>query len=265
MKNSIVLLSFMLCFVSLLQGQIATRVMVSGKVSADIGSDIEGIVVYNRSTDQGTITNSKGEFLIRVGLNDRIEIVAMQYQHFTVLIDSGVIESGRLTIFLKETVNQLEEVIVRPHDLLGNVSVDVAKVRIGEQKGIEEIANQTSNIINDVAYDFRPDALTKIENKGVKEKGMINGLNFVNLFKFIYANEILDKKESKDVDFDEKVRELYDDQFFKDYLALEYNQIGDFIAFAAANGLSTTYFESGKELDLIQFLIYKRKQFSVGK
>jgi len=36
--------------------QITSRVMIEGKISAPIGDDVEGVVIYNRSSNKGTIT-----------------------------------------------------------------------------------------------------------------------------------------------------------------------------------------------------------------
>ncbi len=255
------LTTLFICFtISLSFAQITSRVMINGKVSVPIGDDVEGVVIYNRSTNKGTITNKDGIFKINAGINDRIEFVAMQYQHFVVLVDKGVVDSKTMNIFLNESVNQLEEVVVTPYDLLGNVTVDVNKIGFS-QSGIGEVAKQTSTRINDTDYDFRPDELTTLENKVFLEDRMINGLNFVNLFKVVFKDKEEAKKKKHASDIDVRVRDMYNDQFFKDYLALEIDQINDFIFFAEANGLNTMYFEVGKELDLLQFLFYQSKQY----
>ncbi len=256
-KLSIIFFCFAL---SISTAQITSRVMVDGKVSAPIGDDVEGVVIYNRSTNKGTITNKDGLFKISAGINDRIEVVAMQYQHFIILVDKGVVDSKKLNIFLNESINQLEEVVVTPYDLNGNVTVDVKKIGFSES-GISSVAKETSVRINDTDYDFRPDELSTLENKVFLEDRMINGLNFVNLFKLVYDNKRKSKKKEKPLDIDVKVRDVYNDEFFKDYLALEIHQINDFIFFAENNGLNNAYFETGKELDLLQFLAYQSKLY----
>ncbi|WP_106794929.1 carboxypeptidase-like regulatory domain-containing protein [Aquimarina sp. Aq78] len=249
------------CFIiSTSIAQITSRVMIHGKISAPIGDDVEGVVVYNRSTNKGTITTKDGKFKIGAGINDRIEVVAMQYQNFVILVDKGIVDTKRLNVFLNESVNQLEEVVVTPYDLVGNVSVDVKKIGFS-QSGIGDVAEETSSRINDTDYDFRPDELSPLENKVFLEDRMINGLNFVNLFKLVYNTKKTSKKKKYSSDIDVKVRDLYNDEFFKDYLAVEIDQINDFIFFAEENGLNTKYFESGKELDLLQFLAYQSKLY----
>lgn len=240
--------------------QITSRVMINGKISVPIGDNVEGLVIYNRSTNKGTITNEKGIFKISAGINDRIEVVAMQYQHFMILVDKGIVDSKRLNVFLNESINQLDEVVVTPYDLLGNVSVDIKKIGL-TQSGIGDVAEETSSRINDADYSFTQDEISDVNSREFMEKGMINGLNFVNLFKLVYNTKNKTEKGKHPIDIDVKVRDMYNDQFFKDYLALELDQINDFIFFAEDNGLDARYFEAGKELDLLQFLAYQSKLY----
>ncbi len=257
----ILLSTLVICFtLNISNAQINSRVMIDGQVSAPIGDDVEGIVLYNRSTDKGTITNKDGLFKMSVGINDRIEVVAMQYQHFIILVDKGIVDSKKLNIFLNESVNQLEEVVVTPYDLNGNVTVDVKKIGFSES-GIGEVSKQTSVRINDTDYDFRPDELSPLENKVFLEDRMINGLNFVNLFKVVFKDKDEAKKKNHASDIDVRIRNMYNDDFFKNYLALEIHQINEFIFFAEDNGLDNVYFEAGKELDLLQFLVYQSKLY----
>jgi len=93
---------------------------------------------------------------------------------------------------------------------------------------------------------------------------MINGLNFVNLFKVVFQNTDTNKsKTPKDIDVE--VRKMYNDEFFKTNLAIEMDQINDFIFFAEANGLNNTYLEEGNELSLIEFLVSQSKIYKGGK
>ncbi|WP_062053047.1 carboxypeptidase-like regulatory domain-containing protein [Aquimarina longa] len=259
MKTKIAVLFLFLVF-NIAAGQITSRIILNGKINVPIGDDVEGIVVYNRSTNKGTITDKTGNFKISAGINDRVEVVAMQYQHFVILIDKGILRNRRLHVFLNESINQLDEVVVTPYDLLGNVRVDVKKIGYREN-GIGDVAEETSSIINDADYNFRPDELSIIKSNAFEENRIINGLNFVNLFKLVYDTKDDTKKKNHPADIDVRVRDMYNDQFFKDYLALEINQINDFIFFAEDNGLNYDYFKPGKELDLLQFLAYQSKLY----
>lgn len=258
MKKKLSLL-FILLMINSAIAQITSRVMIDGRISAPIGDDVEGVVVYNLTTKKGTITDKNGKFRINAGTNDKIEVVAMQYQKFVVLVNKGVLDNRRLNIFLNESVNLLEEVIVKPYDLLGNVSLDVKKIDVAES-GVDEVAQLTSSRINDTDFSWTPDELSELDNKVFIEDRMIYGLNFVNLFKEVFQNK--DKEDSKvPDDIDVQVRKIYDNEFFRNNLALEMDQINDFIFFAEENGLNTSYLEEGNELNLIEFLVSQSKMY----
>jgi len=250
---------FICSIISFSFGQITSRVMIDGRVSAPIGDDVEGVVVYNLTTKKGTITDKKGRFRISAGLNDKIEIIAMQYQKFVVLIDKGVVNTKRLHIFLNESVNLLEEVVVTPYDLVGNVTVDLKKIDV-TKSGIDKVAKLTSVRINDTDYDWTQDELSELDNKVFLEDRMIYGLNFVNLFKTVFQNKDT-SNDNVPADIDVKIRKMYKDEFFKTNLALNLDQINDFIFFAEENGLDKTYFEDGNELNLIEFLVLQSKMY----
>jgi len=207
------------CFFTFISSaQITSRVQIDGKIDVPIGDEVEGVVVYNRSTNQGTITNAN------------------------------------------ESVNQLDEVVVTPYDLNGNVTADIKKIEI-TKSNLEAVTQETSVRINDADYDFEPDNVSQIRNNAFRENRIVNGLNFVNLFKLVYNNKKRKKEKSKDKYIDIGIREMYTDDFFKNFLALEADQINDFIVFAEDNGLDNNYFKNGKELDLLQFLAHQSKLY----
>ncbi|TYP71035.1 carboxypeptidase-like protein [Aquimarina intermedia] len=250
-------------FSGVVNAQIDTRSLISGEINVPIGDNSEGITIYNRTTNKGTITNENGEFQISAGINDRIDVIAMQYQKFTVIVDKGIVARKTLKIVLHEAVNQLDEVVVSPYDLAGNVDVDVKRIPVNEGN-IAEVANETSGRINDSDYNFTPDQLTTPENDVMLQNRMKNGLNFVNLFKLVVGDQNEDEQKSTFAT-ENRLRNLYNDEFFKQEFDLELNEINDFIAFAKENGLDDSYLKEGKELDLIEFLRTQRLQYNVQK
>ena len=109
MTKKLLLLLFIIVSPAILAQEI-DRVKVSGKLHVPKGEDAEGISVYNISAQNGTITNADGTFEIAIAENDRVQITALQYQAFTVVIDKGVVDRKIMNIFLNPAVNQLEEV-----------------------------------------------------------------------------------------------------------------------------------------------------------
>ena len=88
-------------------GQTHNRVEVKGLITSD-NNDVENVTVYNTSSNNGTITNSEGEFTLKVGLNDVIEVSALQFKAVTVKVTKDVLENQKqLSNFLKQLINQI--------------------------------------------------------------------------------------------------------------------------------------------------------------
>ena len=92
MKNTYYIL-IILCFaVSSAFSQEINRIEVFGKIVVD-SVDVEGVTVYNTSSNKGTVTDLEGKFSIEVALNDIVEnlvgsmvqTLSLPYSHFECL------------------------------------------------------------------------------------------------------------------------------------------------------------------------------------
>lgn len=233
------------------------RVEIDGKINVPLNAEASGITVYNLNSRQGTVTNDYGAFSIEVKLNDSLSVSSLQYQPFIVIIDQGIIDNKSLTIAVREAVTELDEVIVRPYDLSGNVSVDVEKVETSSnplKMGSQQI------VLTDPNYGY--DESTPLE-RTMDDPYLRNGIQFVNIFKAIFLNDNRNEKTvpKQRVDIDVQIRKMYNDEFFQEYIDIEKEKINEFIFYAERNGLSNELLQKGNELDLIEFLIAQGEDF----
>lgn len=250
----------LICLLISLQifAQTDTRVEIVGEIQVPLNAEAAGITVYNLTSNEGTVTNDDGEFIIEVALNDHLNISAVQYQPFIVIIDKGVITSKTLNITVREAINELDEVIVRPYDLSGNVRVDIQRVEEPFHADLISAAE-----LQNASVNFVPDRATPVENISMDDPYMKNGLQFINIFKAIFGNNETKTRTAPQPkkNIEAHVRELYQDDFFKKYINVEKESIDEFILFAEKNGLSNELLQQGKELDLIEFLIAQGREF----
>lgn len=261
MKNILLILIGFVAFGTSAQ---TTRLQVEGRIYMPDEEDVQGISIYNVNTAQGTVTNNQGAFDLNVAKNDSIQVSAVQFQEFIVIIDEGVIESGIINIRVNEVVNQLPEVIVSPYDLTGNVNVDISRIRVittADTLDGREVQNMY----------FKADTLPNYQSPPrntalhMGNTRLVNGLNFVNLFKELLAAGKKGQESSVGGDLSANVRGIYNDEFFRENLNIEEEHISDFIFFADQQGLDDGMLREGNELDLIEFLInqsviYKKQQ-----
>ncbi len=107
----------------------AQIVVIKGKVIV-ADEEIEGIHVINKTSSKFTITNYNGEFTIPAKLGDTIVFSALKYKPKEMVIQSEIIKSKTLNVYLTELVNQLDQVIVGKllsGDLLSDVQNSRAK------------------------------------------------------------------------------------------------------------------------------------------
>jgi len=96
----------------------------SGKVVSD-SLDISGIHVVNKNSGATTITSKKGEFSIGAQPTDTILFSAVHIKLQALVLDSLVLSQPKINVYIEHAVNELQEVIVKPHNLTGNLADDV--------------------------------------------------------------------------------------------------------------------------------------------
>ena len=214
--------------------QINERLTVEGEIIAASKEEVDGITIRNLTSNEGTITDKKGAFELRVGLNDRLEVSALQFQKFTVIVDKGIIKERELHIFLNESVNRLEEVTVTPYDLSGNIRADISRIPVG--KRINAPVQSAGSVI-DESYTFTSDDQSRLDNVAEGGNRVRGELNFVNIFKEVWGLAKSKRGKKENIAMDAAVRELYNDQFFKDHLTLEIEEVNEFLLYVEDQGI----------------------------
>ena len=244
-------------------GQTVNRIVVNGILFSN-NNDVEAATIFNTSSNKGTITSSKGEFKLKVALNDVIEISALQFQTVTVTIDLAIMKSKQLKIQLVEQVNQLDAITLSS-GLTGNIEADVSKV-----KTVKLISLNMGNM--DIDFEYNDDKafdnsvasnhLTSITNP--------NALNYLpDIFKIIG----LLTKSKKDLKIKKEIFVGYKYEKPKDLLSVftlnyiqEQFEIPEdkthvFIAFVENNGIKSELLEPKNEILLIEFLVKQKELF----
>ncbi|SRX74924.1 carboxypeptidase-like regulatory domain-containing protein [Aequorivita antarctica] len=246
------------------------RTKISGKIHVPQGEDSEGISVYNISSQKGTITNADGSFEIEIAENDRVQITALQYQSFTVIVDKGIVNRKVMNIFLNPSVNQLEEVVVRPYDLSGNINADVKK--IPTYNGTKDLKLSYYNL--KYGDDLDPDDKTKIESNAAEEalhsNTLKNGANVLAILggvaQLLFPNgekiSIVEQQENQSL-----LSNNIQQRFSKDFIAANFDipedKAVDFLFYAQENGLDQDLLKPKNEIQLMEFLFKKSKEYKV--
>ncbi|WP_324721782.1 hypothetical protein [Salinimicrobium sp. HB62] len=237
------------------------RVQITGNITPPIGESAEGISIINRTAKTATIADESGSFNIRVAAGDTLFFSALQFQNFSVLIDEGVVENGRLKVFMSEAVTELPEVVVTPYDLSGNVRVDVAIIPVVTV----DLPTKPAAEINPYEHTFRPDSLVSPANAAMRSGMIYSGMDFANIFRNIFTSRDVMTTVGEEEELDEQVLLLYEDDFFMEHLNISEDNIREFIYFAEDNGLTPEMLEPDNEMLLVEFLVAQSQKYKQRK
>lgn len=232
------------------------RTTVKGKIIVPKNEQASLIEVINTNTGFGTITNADGTFKLAVGLNDKIEFKAVQYQDFSVVIDQGIINSKQIIININVGVNELEEVVVKPYDLSGNIDIDLEKVNLVD---VNPRLKSTHQIIQNYEGDSPRYVPITVQESPTEVRFVKNGLNVANIFRSIFKEDMASGKSKTRTQ--KQLRGIFQDDFFKQQLNIDNDNINEFITYVEENGLGESLLKKENELDLIRFLLIKAEEF----
>lgn len=229
-------------FISLVSYAQEDRSLLRGKVLyRDISVPNENVI--NSTSERATITNSKGEFAILVKEGDELVFTAVNYQLKVVSITAEILKNNRLVVEVKEKVTELEEVVVTPED----------------QERFLAMKNEKFKEI-----EYETDRTTEVENIAISqsERGLKDGLNFVNIFRAMFKSSNENKEEeAPKLKVSQVLRQVYDDQFFVSDLQIPQDKINAFLFYCDARMPAKSLLKKENEFQLIDALVNHSKTF----
>lgn len=177
---------------------------LSGKVINS--EEKEWIHVFNKTYNKYTITDEEGEFKIPVRINDTIVFSAIQFQLKEIVISETIINEILLSVLLKEQVNELDAVYIKPN-LSGDLLADTKRIKTKKVVTAKTLGLPNSHVIPPSQAERRLytatsassiDALinaisgrtkkiknlVKLERKSIVENSVFEGFNQIMLDDF---------------------------------------------------------------------------------
>ena len=258
MKQLLLLLLFFPFFVF---SQFVPRQILRGKIVSD-SIAVERVTVYNSSSNVSAVTDDFGKFTIYARAKDTLVFSSVALDSKRLILEETDFTFEVLKIKLEVSINVLDEVIISPIKLTGNLASDSKKIKtidVPILKG-EKLVPRDYEINNST----RP---VNSVNGNVDKQ--LDGINFVTIGKLLFR-AIFKPKPKKDLNnnkrtfvvFGDAVREKFTYHFFTKTLQLKEEEIGLFLNFADTNEVATKQLlKYENELILIDYLIKKRQEF----
>lgn len=261
MKKGLTILLFLFSVFTFSQD--ITRENINGRIIVE-GNDIDGITIYNKTSKKGTISNENGEFIIAVALNDLIEVRAIEYQNFDFKVNKIILETKKMSIFLIEQINKLDEVVVTNKVLSGNINADIMSVSTFKPK-LNTIYFGRKNTETKIVSDTKP-----VDTEGnvthSQSQTMVNGLNIVNvvdqLLIPLFRSEVKDKKAAGVPEVPAKSIKYYlGSSFLVDNFSIPEHRVEEFIRYVEDDTFDFEMLNYGHELEFLELLSKKSKTF----
>lgn len=261
MKKTILFLAFLASIQ--ISSQNLNKVQVFGKIIVE-GNDLSGITIYNVTSKTGTITDDFGKFSLRVSLDDIIEVSALQYQNITFKVNSSIIESQKMKIFLINEINILDEIVIKGRGLTGDLKKDISTTSNFKPK----LDALYFGVKHATEYDFEKDNKSAVKNIAVnlQQQTMVNGLNIVNivdqLLLPLFRSEAKSKKESGVPEVPvESIKYYFGSEFLVDNFNIPEHRVTEFIRFVERDNFDFSLLNYGKEMEFLEFLNDKSIEF----
>lgn len=229
-------------------GQSLVSRELEGKVYSEDG-DVAATHVLNTTTERAAITDLNGYFKITVALNDTIVFSAVQYKRKEIVITQSILDSKFINVPLENTLTELDEVVVMPYNLTGDMSRDAD--RLGKER---IITASTLGLPN--AY-VKP--LTKAErqlyaataNPYMSFDPLINAIT--GRTKYL-KNQV---KREKAYSRTERVKAFYHDSLIVADLKIPQEKIDDFMYFCEIDSSFQTTVDTHDRLKIWEFMVNK--------
>lgn len=252
MRNSLFIVLTLLFFQSAL-GQTSTKTL-QGKVSAP-ETDVTGVVVRNINSRQATITDGEGSFSIPVKRNDTLIFLAVQFKNKLLPITEALYATQFVNVPLEDFVNELDEVVVRPYNLTGNIDQDVQNLKLEKDVSAEALG--------------LPNAEVKIITQNERKLYEADHGKFfyyyvigaaVNINKILNRitgrTKMLKKRVAVDQSYaqTQTVQEAFVDSLFVESLRIPSDRIADFMYFCEVDTNFDAVVQTDDQLQIWEFL-----------
>lgn len=217
--------------------------------------EVVDVYVLNRTTEKGTITNLNGYFSIPVREKDTLEFSAVQFANKIIVVTASMLDAKNFIVPLEESLTALNEVVVKPFNLSGDLSTDLNNLPL------KPVVNgRTLGLPNQNVKTLTPDERSLYTAmSGGPILSLINTLNgeTKRLKKIVERN----KKYQRTM----RVKRYYADSLFINELEIEKNKIDLFMLYCEYKDDFETVVKTKDKLKIWAYLYKKSIEFKTKK
>ncbi|MAU15349.1 MAG: hypothetical protein CMH46_07395 [Muricauda sp.] len=244
--------------------QVGGTKLLQGRVTST-DKDVVGVVVQNITTKDAVITDLEGNFMINVRVNDTLVFSAVHFMKKSLPVTPALFQSNFIEVPMQEFVNQLKEVVVRPYDLTGDLSLDVDRVTLEKDVSAEalNLPNAHQRIPTQSERKLQEASGMKVMGGGgIGGAGGALSLNpIINAItgrtKMLKNRVRIDKAYAQT----QQVKSFYADSLFVTTLKIPMDKIDDFMYFCEVDESFQAAIESQDKLRIWDVIMNKSRAY----
>ncbi|WP_240485017.1 carboxypeptidase-like regulatory domain-containing protein [Arenibacter latericius] len=235
---------------------------MEGKVYSSDG-DVAATHVLNTTTRKAAITDVEGFFTIGVHLNDTLVFSAVQYRKKTMVVTADILESKFISVALEEANIALDEVVVTPYNLTGDLTRDMKRLNIPPPVTASSLGLPNAH----VKPLSQSERLLREASMGPITLGTFTSIPFNPLINAISGRtKMLKKRVARDKDYarTERVKRFYPDSIFVQVLKIPEDKLDDFLYFCEIDAAFAPIVDTHDKLKIWDYLkgrsvLYRRE------
>lgn len=232
---------------------------LNGRVEAK-DKDVVGVVVQNISSNNAVITDLEGRFSIPVQVGDTLVFSAVQFKKKSLPINAVIFNTNFVSVNLEEFVNELEEVVVRPYNLSGNLDEDLENLTLKKDVSAEALGlpNAGVRIKTQSERKLQEAAGPKFSPTMILSPPLNPIINAITGRTKMLKNRVkLDKKYART----QRVQDFYVDSLFVTTFKIPKEKIDDFMYYCEVDEEFQQVVGSKDKLRILDFMILKSRAY----
>ncbi len=222
--------------------------------------DVVGVVVQNISMKRAVITDMDGNFTIRVKLGDTLAFSAVQYKRKLLTVNQVIFNTNFITVPLDEFVNELDEVVVRPYNLSGDLDQDLVGLQLEKDVSAEALGlpNAHAKIPTQSERKLQQATYGKFNVGMILAPPLDPIINAITGRTKVLKNRVkVDKTYSRT----QRVQGFYVDSLIVSTLKIPFEKIDDFMYFCEVDEEFQEIVDSHDKLLIWDFMVLKSRAY----
>lgn len=245
------------------------RAVLKGRIISD-STEVENVTVINTTTGVGVITDFDGKFSVKAREKDTLLFKAVHFVSKAYVLAESDFWVEEFEIRLRYKINELDEVVVTPYSLTGDLKEDT--------KRIKTYAPDLAGI-NYSKLVFTNDRYNVVKNEALPSTfSPLSGIDFKAAFKMIFPDDSKKKefrakkaeesrqKELLSYSFYDLLLSRYSQNFMVQNLKIPQDEIHLFADFAKPDNEKMFYLmKYENEMALVEYLVQKSEEYNRNK